>query len=116
MNPSLRACIANLAARLAGQTVNSTVYDHTQAKHIRISGNASAESVNLHEHDRDSYLTGPPSSLYDHVQRAHLSLVVQGTKLSGYDHGSRYHYSGDINGHSVIIFDHQSKTHHHYDV
>lgn len=38
MNPNLRACIANVAARLAGQSTNSTVYDRTQGKHIHVSG------------------------------------------------------------------------------
>jgi hypothetical protein len=94
MNPRLRACIANLAARLSGQSVNSSVYDHTQGKHIHISGTASGGSVNLYEHERGAHVTGSPSNLYDHGEGAHISLNVQGTQLSGYDHGSGHHYSG----------------------
>ena len=84
MNPSLRACIASLAARLSGQSVNSAVYDHTQGRHIHVSGSASAGSVNLYEHDRGAHVTGSPSNLYDHGDGAHLTLAIQGTQLSGY--------------------------------
>ena len=116
MNPSLRACIASLAARLSGHSVNSAVYDHTQGKHIHISGSASSGSVNLYEHDRGAHVTGSPTNLYDHGEGAHISLAVQGAQISGYDHGSGYHYSGSINGHSVTIYDHESGSHHQYNV
>lgn len=116
MNPDLRACIANLAARLSGQIVNSAVYDHTQGKNIHISGTASGGSVNLYEHDRGAHVTGSASNLYDHGEGAHISIEVRGTQISGFDHGSGYDYSGNINGHSVTIYDHESGSHHHYNV
>jgi len=110
------ACIANIAARLSGPSVNSAVYDHTQGKHIHVSGSVSATSVNVYDHDRGAHVTGSPANLYDYGRGAHISLNLNGTRFSGYDHGSGNHYSGNINGHSVTIYDHESGQHHHFKV
>ena len=116
MNPSLRACIANIAARLSGQSVNSAVYDHTQSKHINVTGSVSAKSVNVYDHGRGVYVTGSATNLYDHDCGDHISLNLSGTHLSGYHHGSGDHYSGDISAHSVTIYEHESGQHHRYSV
>jgi hypothetical protein len=116
MNPSLRACIANIAARLSGQSVNSVVYDHTQSKHINVTGSVTAKSVNVYDHGRGAYVTGSPTNLYDHDCGARISLNLSGTHLSGYHQGSGNRYSGDINGHSVTIYDRESGQHHRYSV
>lgn len=100
MVPNLRACIANIVAGLSNQSANSAVYDHTQGKHIHISGQISASSVNVYDHDRGS----------------HISLTLNHSQFSGYDFGSGYHYSGSINGNAVVIYDHESGAHHHFNV
>jgi len=116
VNPNLRACIANLAGRLSGQSVNSSVYDHTQGRHIRVSGSATIGSVSLYDHDHGAHLTGVASSLYDHVSGAQISLNLSGTRFNGYDHSSRCQYFGNIRGASVTIYDHESGRHHQYSV
>jgi hypothetical protein len=116
MNASLRACIANIAAQLAGQNTSGTVYDHTQNKHVSVSGSVTGTSVNLYDHDRGCHVSGSPSNLYDHGEGNHLSLTMQGMRFDGYDHGSAWHYSGDISGSSVTIYDHETAEHHHYSV
>jgi hypothetical protein len=116
MNPGLRAVIANIAARLAGQNVNSAVYDHTQGKHIHVSGNISATSVAIYDHDRNDHISGTHTNLYDHNLNAHLSLNMNGSHFTGYDYGSGFHYSGHINCHLVTIFDNENNQHHQYTV
>jgi hypothetical protein len=51
MNPNLRACVANIVARLNGQGINSAVYDHTQGKHIHVTGNVNGQSVTIYDHE-----------------------------------------------------------------
>jgi len=116
MNASLRACIASIAARATDHTMNSSVYDHSQGKHVHVSGDASTDAVNVYDHDRSRYVTGTLPSLYDHAGGRYISLDLNGTQFSGYDHASGRYYSGNISGNSVTIYDHETGRHHHYSV
>jgi hypothetical protein len=116
MNANLRACIANIAAQLRGVAVGGAVYDHSQGKHIHVSGNASRSAVNVYDHDRGEHISGAPPNLYDHGLGNHVSLSVRSNQFNGYDHDSGSHYSGTINGSSVTIYDHEDGQHHHYSV
>ena len=114
MNPSLRACIANIAGRLSGQRGIASVYDHTRGIHIYISGTATSEFVDVYDHARFAHINGPPASLYDHGLRTRISLTVGGLRFDGHDYGSGHQYSGNVSESSVTIFDHESGRHHYY--
>ena len=116
MNANLRVCLAHLVARLTNQAANSAVYDHTQGKHIHISGNVSSTAVNIYDHDRGAHVSGTLTNLYDHGTGAHVSLSVNGAQFNGYDYGSGCHYSGNINGSSATIYDYETGQHHYYGV
>ena len=116
MIPNLRACLANVAARLNGTRVDAAVFDHTQGKRVRLSGSVASGAVNVYDHGRSAHITGSAPNLYDHGTRRHVSLVMNGTTFTGYDHFSGLHYSGRINGSAVTIFDHESGRHHQFTV
>ena len=116
MIPNLRACLANVAARLNGGQVNRAVYDHTQGRLIHLSGSVSPGAVNVFDHDRSAHVTGSAPNLYDHGTSRHVSLVMNGATFTGYDHFSGLHYSGRINGSAVSIFDQESGRHHQFTV
>lgn len=116
MIPNLRACLANVAARLNGGQVNAAVYDHTQGKLIPLSGSVGPSAVNVYDHDRSAHVTGSVPTLYDHGTKRHVSLVMNGAVFNGYDHFSGLHYSGRINGSAVTIFDHETNRHHQFTV
>ena len=116
MIPNLRACIANVAARLNGGDVNGAVYDHTQGKHIPVSGSVGDAAVNVFDHERRAHVTGSAPNLYDHGTRRHVSLVMNGATFTGFDHFSGLNYSGRINGCAVTIFDYESGRHHQFTV
>lgn len=116
MNHSLRACIANIAARLAGQDANSAVYCYTQGKYINISGNVTASVVNIYDYDRGAHVSGSPSNLYDYGGGAFITLEVNGKGFKGYDYGSGNHYTGTINGRSVAVYDYETGQHHNFTI
>jgi hypothetical protein len=51
MISNLRACLANIVARLHGGRVNGAVYDHSQGKHIHVSGTLNGQAVSVYDHD-----------------------------------------------------------------
>ena len=133
MNPGLRAVIANIAAEcslLADRFC--LMFYHNRSiiltarvpgklttilpKHIHVSGNISATSVAIYDHDRNDHISGTHTNLYDHNLNAHLSLNMNGSHFTGYDYGSGFHYSGHINCHLVTIFDNENNQHHQYTV
>ena len=116
MIPNLRACLANVAARLNGEHVNGAVYDHTQGKLIPLSGSVGPGAVNVFDHDRRAHVTGSATNLYDHGTGRHVSLVMNGATFTGFDHFSGLHYSGRINGSAVTIFDYESGRHHQFTI
>ncbi|MBY0411557.1 MAG: hypothetical protein K2Q97_15885 [Burkholderiaceae bacterium] len=116
MNHSLRACIANIAARLTGHSTNSAVYCYTQGKHISVSGTVTSSAVNIYDYDRGAHVSGSPTNLYDYGGGAHITLEINGNDFKGYDYGSGNHYSGKINGQSVQVYDYETGQHHSFTV
>ena len=58
MKPNHRACIAYIAGCLIANKKSSAVYDYSQSKYINLSGDVSAQSVNIYDYDQGCYLSG----------------------------------------------------------
>lgn len=116
MNANLRACIANIAARLAGHGTNSSVYDYTQGRHIHHAGSVSPEAVNVFALDRGAHLSGAPPNLYDHSLGVHVSLVMDGAAFWGLESGSGKKYAGKVRSGMVTIHDDETGLDHGYGV
>jgi hypothetical protein len=116
MVPNLRACVANIVARLHGGHVNGAVYDHTQREHIHVSGSVNNGSVNVYDHGRSVHITGTLPNLYDHGTSDFVSLTLNGKQFSGYDFASGEHYNGNVTGSTVTLYDFESGEHHFFNV
>jgi hypothetical protein len=117
MHPNTRALVAVVAARLvSGHGTAGAVYDHSQSRHILVSGTVSGGQVALYDHDRGCHFSGSGGGYYDHGRGVHVSLQVNGSNFSGYDHGDGHHFSGSVSGNAVSIYDHGESSHFHYSV
>lgn len=104
MNSNTKACVAFIVATHSGAT-KSSVYDHSQGKHIHISGTVTPYAVNIYDHDRGCHFGGDIGNLYDYGRLAHISLTINLNQFSGFDYGDGHHYSGSINESTVSIYD-----------
>jgi hypothetical protein len=117
MHPNTRALVAVVAARLvSGDGDVGAVYDHSQSRHILVSGSVSGGQVALYDHDRGCHFSGSGGGYYDHGRGVHVSLQVNGNNVSGYDHDASHHFSGSVSANAVSIYDHGESSHFHYSV
>jgi hypothetical protein len=108
MDEGTRACIAYIAGALVNKNCGNVVYDHSRSMFISISGSVEGNHVNIYDHDRDSYITGAISNLYDFCRNSTISLSVKGNQIYGYDHGDGHDFWGTVNGNSVDVFHHET--------
>lgn len=116
MIANTRACIALIAVGLIFGKKASSVYDHTQSKHIKISGKVDWTIVNIYDHDRGCSVAGNPGTLFDYGSNSHIQIKIHENRISGYDYASNSHFSGSANVDSVTIYDHETSSHHNFSV
>lgn len=115
MNSESRACVAYIAASLCGAR-SSFVYDYSQAKYKNISGHAQSNNVSIYDHDRNCYISGLPTNLYDYGSKSYIQLNMNTSQFNGYDFATSNHFSGSVNGNVVSIYDYGSSSHYNYSV
>lgn len=113
MNIGTRVCVAYIAAATIDGRSVSSLYDHSRARHVIVSGQA-AESVNIYDHDRGCHVFGSGSRgtyyLYDKGLGNYVQLHVFGNNFSGYDFASGKHFQGSISGAVVRLYDYEDST------
>ncbi len=114
VDPNTRACIAVVAISRVSGVSPSSVYDHSQSRHITISGSVHENNVSLYDHGRGCHFSGSMPNLYDYGRSTHVLLEINGHQLSGYDYGDGHHYSGTVSGSAASTYDHGLGQHFHY--
>jgi hypothetical protein len=106
MHPHIRAIVAASAfAIITGRKV-AGLYDHGADRHLRIAAECRGDRLQARDGERGSDFGGTLPDLYDHGDRAFVSLERDGAKVRGYDRGSDTFYEAQAEGEVVQLYDH----------
>ena len=114
MNPSARASIAYVAARVITGKDSGHIYDYSQTKYINIAGSVGGKSVSVFDYSRKCYFSGQLPSLYDYGQGAYVTININGSSFSGFNYRTKSHFTGTISGSNVSFYDYEVRQYFNY--
>lgn len=106
MHPHTRALIAASAHAVILKKKVAGLYDHVAARHLRIAAECREGRVQGLDGDRSARFGGVLPELYDHGDKAFVSLDVDGPTVRGYDRGSGSAYVAQVSDRLVQLYDH----------
>lgn len=114
VNPETRRAVAYIAARLVSGEDRSAVFDYSDGRYFNLSGQVSANKVQIYDYEQSAHIGGTPPSLFHYGNAAHLRLTVHGTSFKGFDYASSDHFTGEVSGRAVSLFDYGTGTYYNY--
>lgn len=116
MKSHTRALIAASAfAVLTGKKV-AGVFDHTNARRLKIAAEARGEKLQAFDGERSIRFGGTLPELYDEGDKSHISFEVIGDIVRGHDRGSGSNYSAQVTNGVAQVFDYAEDAWFDYDI
>lgn len=116
MDKGTRACVAYVAGRLVSGVETGSIYDHSESKHVSISGEVYSKRIAVYDYGRNCHFSGNPPNLFDYGTSSHLTLNVEGARFDGYDFHGKSHFSGSVSGGNVDVYDFAESRHFSYSI
>ena len=110
MTADKRAVIAFIAASIANETQSSSgIYDYSRSKYFFYQvTEITRERVALYDFERNGYLRGNLSSIFDYVSGAYINISVHNNNINGFDYESGYYFGGYVSGRTVNLYDYEA--------
>jgi hypothetical protein len=106
MQPHTRAMIAasSHAIIIGGKVAG--IYDHAAQRHLRIAAEFRGNRIQALDGDRSARFGGTLPELFDEVDKAFVSIEIEGATARGYDRGSNGFYTAEVTDRRVQLYDH----------
>lgn len=105
-----RAITAAAAYAVVSGRKVAGLYDHAADRHLRIAAECRGDRLQARDGERMVDFGGTLPDLYDHGDKAFVSLERDGDTLRGYDRGSATFYDAQVAGDVVQLYDHDAKS------
>ena len=106
MKPHTRAIIAASVFAIGKGEKVVGVYDHAARKHLKIAAEHRDGRLQAFDGDRSAYFGGDLPDLYDHGDKAFVTINSTGMTAQGYDRGSNGFFTARIGDGLVELYDH----------
>lgn len=103
----IRAAIVFLCTCAQNGTKKQILYDFEQKKYYHYNLLKDSFQYYLYDYERDSYLQGNLSQIYDIKTHSYILLKLEKNKFIGFERNSGSYIYGNINNNLIIVFDTQ---------